>query len=706
MIEKRDIIDYMEREEYRPQTAPELFENMKVTVASAEFDEILAELEATGQIIETRYGRFGLPHRMNLAVGRLQGNKAGFAFLLVPRPDTDVFISADKLNSAMHGDLVIARLLPGKPNSKKREGEVIHVLDRARTTIVGRLEKTGRQHGFIIPDNKRISRDFYVDASDFNNAKDGDKVVAEITAWAHQRRAPEAKITEILGAEGAPGVDILSAIKRYDLPTEFPPEVIQVAQKVPQDVNPNQIKGRLDLRDLPTITIDGEDARDLDDAISLARRSDGGYTLGVHIADVGNYVTAGSILDIEALKRGTSVYFPDRVLPMIPPELSNGICSLHPGVDRLTLSVLMDINTEGVVTDYKIRETVIHSDARFSYKEANQFLEQKQDSTKYRNFGDMLQVAKELAAKLASRRKHRGSINFDFPEAKITVDPQTGRPIDIQPRSRTVADNIIEEFMLLANETVAEHCFWLEIPFIYRVHDEPSADKMQELGEFLQNFNIYLKGSGNGDIHPKSLQEALAKADILPEEQLINTVILRSMKRAEYSEICGGHFGLAAKYYTHFTSPIRRYPDLFIHRVLKMLMHQNDRLTEKQIDQLKPLAIEAAAQSTSCERKADEAERDIDDLMKVEYMAGNIGNVYKGLISGVVNSGFFVELPNTIEGFVHLSSLHDDYYRLEREKYQLIGEQTGRTLRIGDEIKIRVYDVSYDERQIEFRIVK
>ncbi|QOR34474.1 ribonuclease R [Clostridium sp. 'deep sea'] len=709
MINKKELLILMDEKNYKPQTLEELIKELELkNTKKADLKQLLAELESEGLVIKTRYGRYGLPHRMNLVLGKLQGNKSGYAFLLSDREEEDVFISSEKLNGAMHGDKVIARLYWPVEGKKKREGEVIRIIKRARTSIVGRMEIIKRNHGFIIPDSKRLGRDFYVAKSDFNGAKNGDKVVADITSWPMKRRAPEAKVTKILGKEGDKGVDTLSVIHQYDLPLEFPESVLAEAKKVAKEPNKQEIAKRKDLRDVQTITIDGADARDLDDAITLEKLTNGNYKLGVHIADVGHYVKRGTKLDIEALKRGTSVYFPDRVLPMLPTELSNGICSLHPEVDRLTLSAIMQVTNEGKVKDYEIVESIIHSNARLTYTEVNEILvnENKETINKYQELVPLLKIAGELAKILRSKRINRGSIDFDFPEAKIKVDENSGRPVEIKPRSRTFADSIIEEFMLLANETVASHYYWLQTPFVYRVHDEPDLEKMLELNRFLNNFGIYVKGVQSGQFHPKAVQQVLDEANGKKEEQLINTVVLRSMQRAEYKPECDGHFGLAAKFYSHFTSPIRRYPDLTIHRIIKQLIKSKGKLTENERLELEEFVDHASYQSTERERIADEAERDIDDLLKVEYMAGNIGNEYTGVISGVVTAGFFVELPNTIEGFVHVSSLVDDYYLLEREKFRFIGQRGGRIFRLGDKVQVVVNSVSIENRRIEFTLTE
>ncbi len=704
MIRNVELLSLMDKKTYKPQTIDELIKVLELKPA-VRFDLqlMLDELEQEGQVIKTRYGRYGLPHRMNLVLGKLQGHPTGYAFLIPDRDEDDIFISSNKLNGAMHGDKVIIRLL-GPFNGKKSEGEVIRILKRARSKVVGRIEIIRNHHGFIVPDNKRLGRDFYVNASDFNGAKNGDKVVAKIISWPNKRRAPEAVVSKVLGPEGAPGVDTLSVIHQYKLPLHFPKRVLEEAEKVPQEIEAAEISKRLDLRQQLTITIDGADARDLDDAISVVQLDNGHFSLGVHIADVGHYVKKDSKLDQEALKRGTSVYFPDRVLPMLPTQLSNGICSLHPQVDRLTLSVVMEVDKAGNVRDYQIVESIIHSNARLTYTEVNRILVDNDLDLreKYQHLLALLEAAAELAKILRNRRDSRGSIDFDFPEAKIKIDQHSGRPVDVKPRQRTFADSIIEEFMLLANETVASHYYWLQVPFIYRVHEEPLVEKMGDLGKFLNTFGIYIRGIHSGEVHPKAIQQALGEVKGRKEEQLINTVVLRSMQRAEYKPECEGHFGLAAKYYTHFTSPIRRYPDLVIHRIIKRLIKEQGKMSEKERIKLTDFVEYAAKTATERERTADEAERDINNLLKVEYMSGKINQEYTGVISGVVSAGLFVELPNTVEGFVHVSSLTDDYYLLERDKYRFIGQRTGRIFRLGDRVQILVNSVNIEDRRVEF----
>lgn len=701
MINKKEILRYMDEQAYKPMKYSELFNELNIDAKKElEFRELLDELIKQGEVVKTRFNRYGLPHRMNLIVGTLQGNRAGFAFLISPREKEDTFISPQNLNGAMDGDKVIARIIPSSQKKKSKEGEVIRIIERARVEIVGRLDVVNKSYGFIVPDNSRIGTDFYIVKRNFNKAKDGEKVAAKIIAWPKNGRSPEAEVVKVFGKEGQPGVDVLSVIHEYKLHTKFPRNVRDEAERVAKE---EIIVGdRTDFRDKFTITIDGADARDFDDAITLEKK-DNNYCLGVHIADVGHYVKQGSLIDKEAFERGTSVYFPDRVLPMLPETLSNGVCSLNPGVDRYTLSVVMEINEAGEILDHVITEGIISSDRRLTYDIVNKLIVEK-DKELIKEYFDcvtILENAGKLAMILRAKREERGSIDFDIAESEVIVDHLNGKPIEIKPRMRTFSDSIIEEFMLSANEVIAEHFFWLESPFIYRVHDDPLPEKINDLELFLQNFDIYLKGINDGEIHPKELQQAVTQAEGRPEQKLINTVILRSMRRAMYSDTCGGHFGLASKYYTHFTSPIRRYPDLTIHRIIKKYLNGQLDLS-KENEALAEFVAIAADRSTACEKVADEAERSIIDLLKVEYIAGHISEAFKGIISGVIPSGFFVELANTVEGFVHVSSLYDDYYVYQEENYRFLGERTGKIYRIGDEVEIKVVKADVRTRMVDF----
>lgn len=703
MVERQQLLALMREKMYKPLTEAELIQTLDLDDEEAiDLREMLSQLEREGVIIRTRYGRFGLPEKMNLVVGRLQGNERGYAFLVSTDRQQDVYIASSNLSGAMHGDRVIARLLP-RSEGKRDEGEVIRILERANHRIVGRFE--GGEHvGFCRPDERRIGQDIVIVPGETKGAQTGDRIVVRITQFPDGRRQlATGVVEEVLGRTGDPGVDVLAVMRQYDLPDEFPPEVKQEVAKMKLEVGPEDIEGRLDLRDVPTITIDGADAKDLDDAISLVKLENGNYQLGVHIADVGHYVRPGSEVDKEAFRRGTSVYLLDRVLPMLPFDLSNGICSLTAGVDRLTLSVIMEIDREGNLVQHEIVESVIHSHARMTYDEVNRILvgEDPELRERYRDLLQQLQWMKELRGILAEKRAARGAIDFEIQEAKIILDEE-GRVKDIVPRNPTLADSIIEEFMVRANETIAETYYRLEMPFVYRVHEEPKTSKVSELNSFLGAFGLRIKAKPE-EIHPKSFQAVLAQVEGRPEQRLIHRVLLRSMMRARYTPQCLGHFGLALKYYCHFTSPIRRYPDLVIHRIIKENLRKKH-LDDKRRAELAAFVERAAIQSSAREQVATDAERAVVDIKKTEFMLGKEGEIYDAIISGVTNFGFFAELDNTVEGLVHVSSLDDDYYQYDEESYSLIGQRTKRRFRLGDRVRVQVVNVDLEERRIDFEL--
>ena len=567
--------------------------------------------------------------------------------------------------------------------------------------VVGTYEQC-ENFGFVIPDNSKVGTDVFVPKERSKGAVTGHKVVVELTSYGDERHKPEGRVTEILGHINDSGVDIMSVVYRYELPTEFGEKVMHQAERVPDAVQEADRAGRMDLRDLQMVTIDGEDAKDLDDAVSLYQDEKGWYHLGVHIADVSNYVQENSALDWEALKRGTSVYLVDRVIPMLPHKLSNGICSLNQGVDRLALSCLMIINGKGEVTDYQIAETVICVDRRMSYTSVRKILEDKdeEERQRYADFVPMFELMEELAAILRRKRHKRGSIDFDFAESKILLD-ENGHPVEIRPYERNVATKIIEDFMLIANETVAQHFFWLDLPFVYRTHDKPDSDKIMKLSAFIHNFGYHVKLTGD-EVHPKELQKLLDKISDTEEETLISRLTLRSMKQAKYTVECTGHFGLACQYYCHFTSPIRRYPDLQIHRIIKDQLR--GRLREERIEHYADRLPEVAKHSSKMERRADEAERETDKLKKAEYMEEHIGEIYDGVISGITQWGIYVELPNTVEGLIHVSTLSGDFFYYDEESYEMVGRDTGMTYKLGQRITIQVKGVDRMAGTVEFMI--
>jgi ribonuclease R len=691
----------MREKAYNPLTLEELIAAFELDgPGQKQFKKQLEELEAQGEVIKTRWHRYGVPERMNLVVGRLQGHAKGFAFVISDREEQgDVYIAPADTNGAMHNDRVVARL-HSKAKGARAEGEVIRILERYNTTVVGTFNK-GKKYGFVLPDDSRLSQDIFVSKDDFSGAVDQEKVVVEITRWPEGRHSPEGRIIQRLGHKDAPGTDILSIIYKYQLPLEFPQEVQAEAERVPEFIRPAELEGRTDFRDLDIVTIDGEDARDLDDAVNVIK-TDSGYRLGVHIADVSHYVRPGTALDKEAYRRATSVYLVDRVIPMLPQRLSNGICSLNPRQDRLTISLVMDIDPSGQVTDYRLSKGVIRTKERMTYEDVYRILREQDRNLeeRYRDLVPQFRLMEELAEVLTRRRSKRGAIDFDFPETKVKLGDK-GKPVAIIPRPRTIAERIIEEFMLVANETVAQHFAHMGNPFIYRVHEKPASDKIKELNEFIHNFGYHIKG-GYDDIHPKALQQMLEKAKGERYHRLISTVTLRSLRQAKYTEQNFGHFGLAAKYYTHFTSPIRRYPDLLVHRFITYWLGEKaPRSWHSQVKKLKELADHCSRR----ERVAEEADRESVDMKKVEYMEAHLGETFPGIISGVTAFGIFVELENSVEGLVHISNMHDDYYQYNEKMYCLVGERTRKIFRLADPVTVKLIKVNKDARTLDFLLV-
>ncbi len=697
---KQVLEGLMSDKQYVPMKLKELAMILQVPKENrGELLEVLDELIRDGKIEVSKRGKYRIAE-MPLLTGRLVGNARGFGFVEVEGREEDIFISESNMASAIHGDTVQISLLPEK-TGKRREGVVVKVLGHEVTELVGTYQKS-RNFGFVVPDNRKITRDIFIPTEYSGGAVNGHKVVVEITDYGSADKKPEGRIREIIGHINDPGTDILSVVYGYEIPMEFPERVMNQAERTPLEVSEADRAGRLDLRDWQIVTIDGEDAKDLDDAISLTKEGEI-YHLGVHIADVTNYVQENSALDREALKRGTSVYLVDRVIPMLPHRLSNGICSLNQGVDRLALSCLMDVDQKGNVVDHKIAETVIRVDRRMSYTSVQKILEGDGEETKeYEEQAPMFFLMEELAKILRNKRKKRGSIDFDFPESKILLDGE-GHPVEIAPYDRNTATKIIEDFMLLANETVAEDFFWREMPFIYRTHDTPDPEKIQQLALFINNFGYAIKNTRD-EIHPKELQKLLTKIEDSPEEALISRLTLRSMKRAQYTVDCTGHFGLAAKYYCHFTSPIRRYPDLEIHRIIKETLR--GKMTESRISHYNGILEEVAAHASQTERRADEAERDVEKMKKAEYMESHVGECYEGVISGITNWGFYVELPNTVEGMVHVTNLYDDRYYYREETFDLAGADTGKVYKLGQKVRIRVLGADKKSNEIDFEIAE
>lgn len=699
------LLSFMKEEAYKPLTVQELEEMLNITEAE-EFKELvkaLVALEEKGLIVRTRSDRYGIPEKMNLIKGKISAHAKGFAFLLPEDTSlSDVFIPPNELNTAMNGDIVMVRL-NSQSSGSRQEGTVIRILERAIQRVVGTYTET-RNFGFVIPDDKKITSDIFIPKNGKNGAAEGHKVVVKLTSYPEGRMNAEGEVETILGHKNDPGIDILSVIHKHGLPGEFPADAMEQASSTPDTIDEKDLKDRRDLRDQVIVTIDGAGAKDLDDAVTVTKLDDGSYKLGVHIADVSHYVTENSPIDKEALERGTSVYLVDRVIPMIPHRLSNGICSLNPKVDRLTLSCEMTINSQGQVTEHEIFQSVIKTTERMTYSDVNKILvdDDEELKQKYEPLVPMFKDMERLAQILRDKRMDRGAVDFDFKEAKVLVDDE-GAVKDVVIRERSVAEKLIEEFMLVANETVAEHFHWMNVPFIYRIHEEPNAEKLQKFLEFVTTFGYVVKGTA-GNIHPRALQSILDAVRDRPEETVISTVMLRSMKQAKYDPQSLGHFGLSTEFYTHFTSPIRRYPDLIVHRLIRTYLI-NGKVDEATQEKWAERLPDIAEHTSSMERRAVDAERETDDLKKAEYMLDKIGEEFDGMISSVTNFGMFVELPNTIEGLVHVSFMTDDYYRFDEQHFAMIGERTGNVFRIGDEITVKVVDVNKDERNIDFEIV-
>lgn len=702
LLEKRKQVleNLMNDKQYVPMKIKELAIILQVPRENREeLLEVLEELIRDGKVEQTKRGKYKIAE-MPVFTGKFVGNARGFGFVELEEEKEDIFISEANAGAAVHGDTVQISLLPAK-TGKRREGVVIKVLDHAITEIVGTYQQS-RNFGFVIPDNLKFTKDIFIPIEHSRGAVNGHKVVVEITDYGSDEKSPEGKVKEIIGHVNDPGTDVLSVVYAYDLPLEFPEKVLNQAERVGCEVTAADCLGRMDLRDWQMVTIDGEDAKDLDDAISITKEGNL-YHLGVHIADVTNYVQENSALDREALKRGTSVYLVDRVIPMLPHRLSNGICSLNQGADRLALSCLMDVDEKGNVIGHQIAETVIRVDRRMTYTSVKKILSgDETEAEEYRELVPMFRRMEELSALLRARRKKRGSIDFDFPESKILLDEQ-GRPTEIKPYDRNVATKIIEDFMLLANETVAQDFYWQELPFVYRTHENPDPEKIQQLALFINNFGYAIKNNRD-EIHPKEIQKLLARIEGAPEEAMISRLTLRSMKRAQYTVECSGHFGLAAKYYCHFTSPIRRYPDLQIHRIIKDALR--GRMNQDKISHYQGILPEVASHSSQMERRADEAERETEKMKKAEYMEQHVGEVFSGVISGMTNWGFYVELENTVEGMVHVTNLYDDRYYYREESFDMAGADTGKVYKLGQRVKIRVLGADKKSRLIDFELAE
>ena len=699
--ERKDkIISLVRDENFPPLKRGEMRSVMNVSPEEKnEFDSLIDELISEGKLVETKKGKIMDSEKLGLFAGEFLGNQKGFGFVRLENSDgNDVFIPAGAVNGAMHKDKVLIRITAPSERGKRAEGEVIKVLEKAKGNIVGTFELL-KGFGFVVCDDRK-TEDIFIPKEKTKGAVTGSKVVVKITKTRENGRSPEGEITEVIGYIDDPGVDILSVIKQFDLPLAFPQEVMEQIENIPLEVLP---EGREDLRDWVTVTIDGDDSKDFDDAVSLEMTDNGNYRLGVHIADVTHYVTEGSPLDEEALERGTSYYLVDRVIPMLPHKLSNGICSLNPDEDRLTLSCIMEINKHGELVDHKICKSVIHSHCRMTYTKVNNVIEHNDPDQceEYKEFVTMLRLMNELRVILNEKRKKRGSVNFDFPETKIILD-ENGKVTDIKPYERNLATNLIEEFMLVCNETVAEDYYWQSVPFVFRNHECPDEEKIESLKQIIKSFGYYIKGQN--EIHPKEIQQLIEKISGTSEEHVISRLVLRSMKQAKYQSENYGHFGLAAQYYCHFTSPIRRYPDLQIHRIIKESM--DGKMTDSRRKRYEKILPAVANRCSVMERLADDAERETDKLKMVEYMSGKIGEEFEGIISGLTSWGIYVELPNTVEGMVSVNSMDDDYYTYEEKNLLYRGENTGKVYKMGDNVKVKVLKTDSQLRTIDFGFVE
>lgn len=703
---KKIVYEFICQEFYVPMKFKDLVIMFQVPKEQKkDLKEVLLTLEQEGKIRLTSKGKY-IKSNGNTPeiVGVFTAHEKGFGFVKVEGREEDIFIGIEDVNGAFQGDSVEVSLIREgvEGTGKRAEGKIIRIMSHGITTLVGYFHKN-KNFGFVCPDNQKFNKDIFVPLERSKGAVTGHKVVVELTSYGGEQKKPEGKVIEILGHINDPGTDILSVIKGHDLPIEFPQKVLNQAERVGQPVTGQDRMGRKDLRDWTMVTIDGEDAKDLDDAVSVTKEGNR-YKLGVHIADVTNYVQEHSALDWEALKRGTSVYLVDRVIPMLPHILSNGVCSLNAGEDRLALSCIMYINKYGVVEDYEIAETVIHVNQRMTYTSVKKILtdQDEEECEKYKDLVPMFKRMEELAGILRERRFERGSIDFDFPETKMVLDSQ-GIPVDIKPYERNIATKIIEDFMLIANETVAEAHFWQEIPFVYRIHEAPDEEKIKKLGTFIGNFGHTIH-MGQENIHPKELQKLLRKIEGTKEADLISRLTLRSMKQAKYTDENAGHFGLATTYYTHFTSPIRRYPDLQIHRIIKENLR--GKLNRERQEHYSGILGQVTKECSELERRAEQSERETIKLKKAEYMESRIGEVFSGVISSITKWGMYVELENTIEGLIHVTAMTDDHYEYFESRYEMVGQHLGKVYKLGQEIQVEVKGIDKLQGTIDFSIGK
>jgi ribonuclease R len=697
----RDKLDH-------PATPRELLQKLKLPRHErATFKRLLSELVESGALVQTRGNRFGVPDRMNLVVGKVTTHPRGFGFVVPDRPledaKGDIFIAGSNLNQAMHGDRVVARI--ERISDGSVEGRIVRILERGSASVVGRFDIDASGLGFVVPFDRRLIMDVQIPSDERLDAQPGDMAVVEITRWPTPTRGPLGRVIEVLGDIDEPGVDNEIIIRKYGIPDEHSPEAVEEARRIGTSVHEDDIRGRTDFRPLTIVTIDGEHARDFDDAISLEKLPNGHHWLGVHIADVAHYVREGSVLDEEAYDRGTSVYFPERAVHMFPSDLSTGLCSLNPNVDRLVQSCLMEVDRRGAVVRYELHDGVIHSAARMTYTEVNAILTERDPETiaRYRTLVPLFESMRELFEILNKRRHRRGSIDFDLKEPEIVLDDE-GMVEAIIATERNIAHRIIEEFMLLANETVAQHLSDRDVPTLYRVHEDPDPLKVEEFEEFVSTLG-YSLGAPPNDVKPRHFQKLVEKMHGTPEEKPIAFLMLRTMQKARYDEQNRGHFGLAAKSYTHFTSPIRRYPDLVVHRTLRESRH--DRMNADRKDELIDDLPEMARHTSDRERRADDAERELVQWKKVRFMTDKVGDEFEGYITGVTAFGLFIELiEHFVEGLVHVSTMADDYYRFVERAHILRGENTGRVYRLGDKVSVQVIKVDMERRQVDLGLTE
>ena len=728
MVDNKEIVlNFIKDEKYVPMKAKDIAFILGVPKQMYnDFHQILNELESEFKIQSTKKGKYMLVDENAYKVGVLRLNQKGFGFVKINESDDEVFISSENINHALNEDEVLVEIIENAVDSKEhKEGKIIKILKHEKNTLVGTFQNS-RNFGFVVPDDKKFGTDIFISKKDFGKARNNQKVVVKITKFAEKGRKAEGKIIEVLGNRDEAGIDMLSLVKEYNLPYEFPEPVLKEAKSLDINITEKDIKTRLDLRDKELFTIDGEDAKDLDDAVCVEKNKDGNYVLGVHIADVSNYVKENSQLDKEAVIRGTSVYMMDRVIPMLPKELSNGICSLNEGQDRFALSVIMEINDKGQVVSSDIQKSIINVTRRMSYTSVYNILkylelqendnDRKQESEnqiyeefnsqniteimKYKEYFNHFRLMEELAKILKKKREKDGSLDLDVPESKIILD-ENGVAVDVKKYEITFANEIIEQFMLIANETVAEKFFWLEAPFIYRVHPAPDIEKIRELNSFIWNLGYRIK-AGKDNIHPKAFAEVLEEVKGKPEERVVSNLILRTLKVAQYESENRGHFGIASKYYCHFTSPIRRYPDLFIHRVISKYIEMNYSVSDEDIEKYSEQSVKYSRTSSEREKVAQKVERDSVDIKKAEFMQSKLGEEYEGIISNITSFGVFVELENTVEGLIRFENLGDEYFVYDEEHKQLIGEQTGDVFNIGDSMKIKVIEANKELRRISF----